>query len=192
MSIHVYIATSLDGFIARDDGSLDWLPGADGDAAAGDGEDYGYQAFIESVDVLMMGRHTFETVLGFGDWPYGELPVAVLNSGSVSIPAALTATVFALGGTPAQVLRSLQERGFEHVYVDGGQTIQRFLRAGLIDALTITRVPVLLGSGRPLFGALPADVALRHVETTAYASGLVQCRYAVVGARTDRVARAQP
>ena len=178
MRTSVYIATSLDGFIARGDGSLDWLPGGDGADVEG-GEDYGYQAFLRTVDVLVMGRRTFETVLGFGDWPYGDLPVAVLASPPPRIPEGLAATVFALAGTPGDVLRALEARGLEHAYIDGGVTIQRFLRAGCIDALTITRVPVLLGQGRPLFGALPGDVPLRHVETRAYDNGLVQSRYDV-------------
>ena len=182
MKASVYIATSLDGFIARENGALDWLPGADGGGGdgpgdgPGDSEDYGYHAFMATVDAIVMGRHTYETVRGFGDWPY-DMPVVVLSSRPVDIPTELKQSVEAMAGAPKEVFYRLADRGFEHLYVDGGATIQRFLRAGLIGRLTVTRVPVLLGSGIPLFGPLDRDIHLRHVETKSYASGLVQSIY---------------
>lgn len=178
MRLSVYIATSLDGFIARKDGGIDWLP--TGESAAG--EDYGYSAFMQSVDVLVMGRNTYELVRSFGgEWPYTK-PVIVLSSRKLDIPADLAPAVAQLAGEPDDVVSQLAARGFTHLYIDGGVTIQRFLRAGLIDQLILTRIPVLIGSGIPLFGELEADVQLTHLETNAYANGLVQSRYAVASA----------
>lgn len=173
MQVSVFIATSLDGFIARPDGGLDWLPG---DTV----EDHGYDAFMASIDALVMGRNTYETVLGFGVWPYGTRPVFVLSSRALeAVPTG--AVVERLSGEPAEVVAHLTERGFEHLYVDGGLTVQAFLRAGLIQRLIVTRIPVLIGSGIPLFGPVPHDVAVRHVSTRAFESGLVQSEYAVGG-----------
>jgi dihydrofolate reductase len=167
----VFIGTSLDGFIARADGGLDWLP-------TGGGEEHGYEAFIATVDALVIGRKTYETVLTFDSWPYGEKPVFVLSTGTLA-PAPPGAVVEHMSGPPAEILAQPAERGVQHVYVDGGITIQRFLQAGLIQRLVITRIPVLLGSGIPLFGPLPHDVVLKHVGTRQYASGLVQSEYVV-------------
>ncbi|MEZ4392809.1 MAG: dihydrofolate reductase family protein [Polyangiales bacterium] len=170
MSAAVYIAASVDGFIARADGGLDWLPPPEGS------EDYGYAAFMASVDALVMGRKTFETVLGFGEWPY-EKPVFVMSRAGVSIPERLAGRAEAVAGTPAEVLAALAARGLRRVYLDGGLTIHGFLAAGLVDELVITRVPVLLGEGIPLFHPRAGELKLRHVETRAFASGLVQSRY---------------
>jgi dihydrofolate reductase len=169
----VFIATSLDGFIARANGDLDWLP-------PGGGEEHGYDAFMATVDALVIGRKTFETVLTFDTWPYGEKPVYVLSTRPLA-PALPGAVVERMSGAPAEIVSQLAARGVQHAYVDGGITIQRFLQAGLIQRLIITRIPVLLGAGIPLFGALQRDIALRHVETRQYASGLVQSEYVVDG-----------
>jgi dihydrofolate reductase len=174
MNASVFIATSLDGFIARANGGIDWLP-------PGGGEEHGYDAFIASVDALVIGRNTFETVLTFGTWPYGEKPVFVLTTRPLPVPTPAGAVLERMSGDPREIVSQLALRGVRHIYVDGGITIQRFLRAGLIQRLIITRIPVLLGDGIPLFGALPGDVALRHVATRQYATGLVQSEY-VVGA----------
>jgi dihydrofolate reductase len=179
MKASVFIATSLDGFIARADGALDWLPGADGEAS--DAEDHGYGAFMAGVDAIVVGRLTFETVLTFAGWPYGARPVVVLSHGPVTIPPERAATVEWMSAPPAEVLRRLAARGARHAYVDGGRTIQAFVAAGLIERLFVTRVPVLLGGGIPLFGPLARDVRLRHVRTQAYPSGLVQSEYALDG-----------
>ena len=168
----VFIATSLDGFIAREDGALDWLPG-------GDVEDHGYHEFIASVDALVIGRKTFETVLSFSEWPYGSKPVVVLSSTPSRIVAPKGAVCEAIAGTPQEIVARLADRGMRDLYIDGGVTIQRFLEAGLIQRVIITRIPVLLGSGIPLFGALSRDVRLEHVATRSYPSGLVQSEYAI-------------
>lgn len=177
MKTSVYIATSLDGFIARGNGDLDWLPsGAD----AGSNGDYGYGAFMSTVDVVVMGRRTFEKVRTFGEWPFQQQQVVVLSTQVLEVPAELAGRVEWMCGAPADIVTKLAARGLRHAYVDGGQTIQRFLADGLVQRLILTRVPVLLGQGIPLFGALPQDVRLRHLSTHAYESGLVQSEYEVV------------
>jgi dihydrofolate reductase len=174
----VFIGISLDGFIAREDGGIDWLHESGGDP----GEDYGYGAFFDSVDALVMGRNTFDLVLTFPEWPYGTKPVIVLTSRPLEIPGALADRVSTLSGPPEEIVRRLGERGLTHVYVDGGKTIQSFLAAGLIQRMTITRLPILIGTGIPLFGPVPHDIKLRHVETRTYGNGLVQSTYDVVPA----------
>lgn len=175
MAAHVFIATSLDGFIARQDGSLDWLPVPEPGA-----EDYGYHAFMDTVDAVVMGRGTYEAVLAMGGgWTYPK-PVVVLSSRSVAMTPALSETVVPMSGAPSEVVAQCAARGWSSLYVDGGVTIQRFLRAGLIERLIVTRVPVLLGEGRPLFAAVPEDIRLRHVRTQAYDSGLVQSEYRIL------------
>lgn len=183
MKASVFVGTSLDGFLAREDGSLDFLP-------PGGGEPHGYDEFIASVDALVIGRKTFETVLGFDTWPYGEKPVFVLSTSPLpAVPP--EAVVERLSSAPADIATQLAARGLQHVYVDGGVTIQSFLAAGLIQRIIITRVPVLIGSGIPLFGALRNDVHLTHVETRQYASGLVRSEYIVSGG-AERPCRRTP
>ena len=165
----VFIGTSLDGYIARADGALDFLP-------PGGGEPHGYDEFMATVDALVIGRKTYETVLGFDEWVYGNKRVFVLSTQGLA-PAPPGAVVKHLCGEPGDIVAQLESRGIGHIYVDGGVTIQKFLRAGLIDRFIITRVPVLIGDGFPLFGALSGDIRLRHVATRSFASGLVQSEY---------------
>jgi len=175
MKISAYIATSLDGFIARMDGSLDWLP-----KPVEGGEDYGYGHFFESVDAIVMGRNTFETVLSFGQWPYADKPMWVLSSRELDLPAFVPQMVTRWSGSLTVLVEELIVRRVKKVYVDGGKTIQSFLRADLLDEITITTIPVLIGQGIPLFGPLEADVKLKLLESRAFEDGLVQNRYAVV------------
>ncbi len=170
MRVTVFIATSLDGYIAREDGGLDWLPVS--------AEPHGYEELMASVDALVMGRKTFETVLGFGQWPYGSKPIVVLSSRELGATPE-GAVLERMGGEPQEVVARLAERGMQHVYLDGGETIRRFLRAGLVDRMILTRVPVLLGSGVPLFGGTGGDIRWKHVGTRAFPSGLVQSEYEV-------------
>ena len=172
MMVSVFIGTSLDGFIARRNGAFDFLP-------PGGGEPHGYDEFIASVDAIVIGRKTFETVLTLEPWPYGKKRVVVLSSRPVDLSAVRGGVVEQMAGTPAQIVSQLAASGAHHLYVDGGITIQGFLRAGLIQRLIITRVPVLIGEGIPLFGTLPRDIALRHVATRQYPSGLVSSEYRV-------------
>jgi dihydrofolate reductase len=173
MKASVFVGASVDGFIARANGALDWLP-------PGGGEPHGYEEFMASVDALVIGRNTFDTVLTFGEWPYGPKPVFVLSSRELA-PAPTGALVERMSGAPAEILARLHARGFRHAYVDGGITIQHFLQAGLIQRLVITRVPVLIGAGIPLFGATDRDIGLSHVATRSFPSGLVQSEYAIAG-----------
>src|SRR6202041_2461130 len=173
MKVSVFIGTSVDGFIARAGGELDFLP-EDG------GEPHGYPEFIASVDALVIGRNTFEIVLAFPEWPYGDKRVVVLSSQPLDLSAVRGGRVEQMTGTPAEIVSKLAASGAQHLYVDGGITIQRFLRAGLVQRLIITRVPVLIGEGIPLFGTLPHDIRLRHVATKHYQSGLVQTEYEVL------------
>jgi dihydrofolate reductase len=166
----VFIGTSLDGFIARPDGTFDFLPD--------NPEPHGFEEFIASVDALVMGRNTYEVVLKFDGWPYGSKPVFVLSTRPLP-PAPAGAIVEHLNGAPEMIVAQLSARGIGHVYVDGGDTIQRFLRAGLIQRLIITRVPVLIGEGISLFGPTGKDIRLQHVATRHYPSGLVQSEYIV-------------
>jgi dihydrofolate reductase len=174
MMVSVFIGTSLDGFIARHNGEYDFLP-ADG------GEPHGYAEFIATVDALVIGRKTFETVLAFPEWPYGDRQVIVLSSRRpLDFSTVRGGRVEQMSGNPAEIIARLVARGFKHFYVDGGLTVQGFLRAGLVQRITITRVPVLIGDGIPLFGSLLHDVQLRHIATQSYASGLVKSEYEVV------------
>ncbi|AFY60965.1 dihydrofolate reductase family protein [Synechococcus sp. PCC 6312] len=173
----VFIATSLDGFIARSNGALDWLPQTPEDSP--DFTDYGYQAFMDSVDGVVLGRNTYELVKSFQPWPYGNRPVVVLSHHSCNVPAALRTTVTVMAAVPEQVVDYLSNQGIRSVYIDGGQTIQQFLRAGLIQDLIISRIPILLGEGIPLFGALTTDIPLVHQYTRSYDNGLVQSHYQV-------------
>jgi dihydrofolate reductase len=169
----VFVGVSLDGFIARPNGEFDFLP-ADG------GEPHGYDEFIATVDVIVIGRNTFETVLAMPEWPYGRKRVVVLSSRAIDVSAVRESPVEQMTGNPADIVAKLASQGARHLYVDGGITIQRFLHEGLIQKITITRVPVLIGSGIPLFGPLDGDIRLRHVATQTYAGGLVKSEYEVL------------
>ena len=174
MTASAFVGASVDGFIARPNGDLDWLP-------AGGGEPHGYDEFMATVDAIVIGRKTFEAVLTFPAWPYGDKRVVVLSSRPIDLSVATVrgAVVERMGGPPAEIVSELAAGGAHHLYVDGGITIQGFLREGLIQRLVITRVPVLIGDGIPLFGSLPRDIRLRHIVTRHYPSGLVQSEYHV-------------
>jgi dihydrofolate reductase len=178
MKCSVFIATSLDGYIARADGSIDWLLAAHAKAAAG--EDFGFQAFFASVDALVMGRKTLEQVLTFPDWQYGEKPIVAMSRTWRGLPDACPATVTLSDRSPKEVVATLYERGARHLYIDGGATIRGFLAARLIDELTITTIPIILGDGIRPFGPPAADVPLCHEETRPYACGFVQSKYRVI------------
>jgi dihydrofolate reductase len=178
MMVSVFVGTSLDGFMARSNGDTDFLP-------EGGGEPHGYDEFIASVDALVIGRKTFETVLAYPVWPYGKKRVVVLSSQPIDFSAVRGGVVEQMGGHPAEIVAKLAASGVRHIYVDGGITIQRFLSAGLVQRLTITRVPVLIGEGIPLFGTLPHDLRLKHIRTQQYPSGLVKSEYEVVAELPD-------
>ena len=126
-----------------------------------------------------MGRHTFEKVLTFDGWPYSKHKVVVLSSRAITIPPQVSDSVELLSSAPHEVVKHLAAQGAKHMYVDGGKTIQRFLNAGLINELIITRIPILIGDGIPLFGAVSRDIKLKHLETRSFENGFVQSRYCI-------------
>jgi dihydrofolate reductase len=168
MKISIFCGVSVDGFIARKNDDLDFLPS--------DPEPHGYDEFIATVDAMVMGRRTFDKVLSFGPWPFKKR-VIVLSHRPVDLSVAADGLLEQMAGAPAEIVARLADRGLQHLYIDGGITIQEFLRAGLVQRMIVTRIPVLIGDGIPLFGALPKDIRLRHVATRQYASGLVQSEY---------------
>lgn len=173
MTVTVFVGVSVDGFIARPDDGLDWLP-------EGGGEPHGYEELMASVDALVIGRRTFEKVLTFTPWPYGSKRVVVLSHEALDLSKAIGANLTQMAGPPQDIVARLAAEGAAHLYVDGGLTIQEFLRAGLVQRLILTRVPVLIGAGIPLFGGLSADIRLEHVRTSDFPSGLVQSEYRVL------------
>jgi dihydrofolate reductase len=177
MKTSVYVGTSLDGFIARLDGSIDWLNEAQ--SMVPEGEDCGYKAFMDSVDALIMGRKTFEQVLTFGPWHYGDTPVVVLSHNPVAIPPNLPDTVSHSSESPKALLQRLSGQGVEHVYIDGGSTIQGFLAESLVDEIVITRIPTVVGEGISFFASIDKDIKLTHLGTTVYEFGFVQSTYSV-------------
>ncbi|MGF6150178.1 dihydrofolate reductase family protein [Pseudomonas fluorescens] len=170
---HVFIATSLDGFIARPDGDIDWLLQRDDPT-----EDHGYSAFIADKDVIVMGRGSYEKALTFDTWFY-DRPVVVLSEqlADSAVPEALTGKLRFSNLKPRDLMEEMAKQGVRRVYVDGGQLVQSFLREGLIADMVITTVPVLIGAGRPLFGALEQDIDLKLVSSRCFPSGLVQSTY---------------
>lgn len=173
MKLSVFCGVSVDGFLARADDTFDFL-------LTGEQEPHGFNEFLASVDVVVMGRRTFEVVQRLGHLElYGGKPTMVLSRRSLDLPTGTAAAIEQMPGEPAEIVKQLESREFKHAYVDGGITIQRFLAAGLIDRMVITRVPVLIGAGIRLFGPVPSDINLRHVATRSYPGGLVQSEYEI-------------
>lgn len=169
----VYIGTSLDGYIADKNGSLDWLDSIPNPTL----DDLGWSDFLDRVDALIMGKNTFETILGFGKtWPY-NIPVFVLSNKIKVVPKELMDKVEIIKGEIKDIIESLNNRGFQNLYIDGGKTIQSFLNLDLIDELIITKIPILLGGGTPLFGELDNNLIFTHVKTEVYLDQLVKSHY---------------
>jgi dihydrofolate reductase len=169
----VYVGTSLDGYIADRDGGLDWLESVPNP----DKDDMGWAEFIDSIDAIVMGRMTMETVLGFGiGWPY-EKKVFVLSNSLSTLPDGLNNQVELIKGSPVEITSRLNAEGYKNLYIDGGFTIQSFLKADLIDEMIITRIPILLGGGVSLFGSLPEHLMFEHISTETYLGELVSSRY---------------
>jgi len=160
MAVYVYVATSLDGFIAAPDGGLDWLM----EIPNPDQNDYGYAEFMSGIDAIVMGRNTFEMVLTFGSWPYNK-PVFVLSNSLEDVPESLAGKAEVISGDVQAVVSQLKQRGFLNLYADGGRVIQSFLEADLVDEMIITRAPILLGDGIPLFGSLTKRLEFGHEKT---------------------------
>lgn len=171
MKASVFVGVSVDGFIARPDGAFDFL------SIGGVGPE-GFDEFLATVDALVMGRKTYEVVLKLATWPYGEKPVYVLSHHDLPTPPS-GISVEQMSGEPEDIVARLTARGIGHIYVDGGITIQRFLRAGLIQHLTVTHVPVLIGEGIALFGPLQRDIVLRLISSREFPGGAVRSEYAI-------------
>ncbi|MES9833665.1 MAG: dihydrofolate reductase family protein [Candidatus Thiodiazotropha sp. DIVDIV] len=174
MTSYVYIAQSLDGYIAGPNGELDWLDEIDNPEQS----DFGFSAYMSNIDALIMGRKTYEKVLSFGMWPYDK-PVFVASNSLCELPVVADGKAFLLSGTPKEMVRSLNERGCFNLYVDGGSLIQSFLIANLIDKIIITTVPVILGGGITLFGKMPRRFKLNHLDTEVLINQLVKTSYDV-------------
>ena len=172
---HVFIATSLDGYIARRNDDIDWLTGF-----PTLGEDHGYDAHIAAMDGIIMGRGTYEKVLSFDQWYYTK-PTIVLSRtlDPQSVPDHLKDQIEIFAGTPDEAMTLVAACGWQKIYADGGRLIQSFLREGLIEDMIVSTIPTLLGDGIPLFGPLDNDIALEHMGTKSFPSGLVQSKYRV-------------
>jgi len=169
----VYIATSLDGYIAPEDGSLDWL----GTVPNPEGDDLGFGEFIKRIDAVVMGRLTFEVVQSFDlGWHY-PVPGIILSSTLKSLPAEFQDQTFLTSGTPSEIVAFALSKGFQNLYIDGGTTIQRFLSADLVDEMIITEIPILLGGGDQLFGSLQSQLKFELVETTTLLGQMVKRHY---------------
>ncbi|WP_394241260.1 dihydrofolate reductase family protein [Vibrio astriarenae] len=169
----VFIATSLDGFIADKEGKLDWLHSVPNP----DNIDTGFFSLMERVDGLIMGRNTLDVVLSFGcDWPYTK-PVYVLSNTMQTVPEELEGKVFLVKGELKNILSELSAQGVNDLYIDGGATIQNFLREDLIDEMVITRFPILLGGGAPLFGDLDQPLNFKVSKSEVVLGNLVQTTF---------------
>jgi dihydrofolate reductase len=174
MSNTVYIATSLDGFIARTDGTIDWLMNLPNPNHS----DYGFSSFLERIDGIIMGRKSFEAVLAFDEWPYQRpVPVFVLSNTLHDLPVKCSGKAEIIKGELPDIIAKLKGKGINNLYIDGGQTIQGFLREDLIDEMIITRVPILLGSGVPLFDRENIELEFEHDQTQVFNNILVRSRY---------------
>jgi dihydrofolate reductase len=179
MKTIVYIGTSLDGYIARTNGDLDWLVQFEEPVKDA------YAEFIRKIDAVVIGRATFEKVLTFPTWPY-EKKVFVLSTRVKKIPEKLIGKVIVLSMKPREVLGYLSKEGFSNIYVDGGKVIQGFLKEDCIDEMIITKAPLLIGSGIPLFGDLKHDLQFEHIRTKVFSNGLVMSHYKRIKANSDR------
>ena len=178
VKISVFIGTSLDGFIAREDGDIGWLNDANKKVTSG--ENFGFKSFLGSVDLIIMGRKTFEQVISFDQWPYNDTKMIVLTSKNVEIPEKLKETVTTYNvSSPEQLVNELSYQSINHIYVDGGMVIQDFLSARLVNEITVTIVPILIGKGKSFSGLLSKDLFLQHLKTTVYDFGFVQNTYRI-------------
>lgn len=170
LQVVYYVASSLDGFIATPDGGIDWLAPFESS-----GEDYGYSAFYESIDAIIVGSTTFAQTLTFGEWPYPGKPVWVFSSRALEVDHD---DVTVTHESPGTVAGQIERRGLSRAWlVGGGALAGSFLQAGLITEFVVSVIPIILGSGIPLFGASEAQTRLRLLAVTPYADGVCQLRY---------------
>ena len=169
----VYIATSIDGYIAKKDGDIDWLH----ELPNPDESDFGFAQFMERVDALVMGRKSYEKVLSFDcEWPYSK-KVFVLSNTLKEVDSSVSDKAEVISGDLKDIVSRLNERGYENLYIDGGKTIQSFLCKDMIDEINLSRIPVILGDGIPLFVSQDSMINFEHLKTTSFENGLVQSRY---------------
>jgi len=172
MTNYIYIATSLDGFIATSDGKIDWL----NEIPNPENSDYGFAEFMNSIDALVMGRKSFEKVLPFDSWPYNK-PVFVLSNTLTTLPENMADKAEIINGDLHDIIKKLNEQGYSKLYIDGGRTIQNFLKEDLIDEMIITKIPILLGKGIPLFGEIDQRLKFKHMRTEVFNNSLVMSYY---------------
>jgi len=184
MKFSVYIATSADGYIATLDGGVDWLHTAGStEADMGANQDMGFGSFIGSVDCMIMGRKCMEMISSMNltpeKWPYGNVHIVVLSHSIKEPPKNLSDKVEMFSGEIHDLVRKLENKGFKHAYIDGGSTITSFLNLKLINEMTITKAPVLLGEGIPLFGKIDDYIKLEKSEATVFPNDFIQIKYSV-------------
>ncbi len=178
VKVSVFIGTSLDGYISRGDGRIDWLEKANKRVTSG--EDFGFNSFLNSIDLLIMGRKTFEQVIKFEGWLYKDTKIIVMSARQIEIPGNLMGAVTVTKESPTQLIGRLSNESIKHVYVDGGMVIHSFLASRLVNEITVTIVPILIGNGKSFSGILPMDISLQHLKTTVFESGFVQIQYRVI------------
>ena len=176
MKISVFIATSLDGYIARPNGDISWLMEADD---SGGKEDYGYKEFSDTVDCMVIGRNSMEKVMSFPEWSYKGKRVIVLSNTLKEAPSQLQNKIELYSGSLIKLVAKLKDDGCKRIYIDGGKTIQSFINEELITDITITKIPILLGEGLSLFGKIKHDIKLNHIVSKSYPSGFVKSTYEI-------------
>ena len=184
MKCSAFIATSVDGFIARVDGSIDWLNTAGNSEADMENQaDMGMNDYMSSIDCMVMGRKCMDTISNMNltaeQWPYGDIKIMVLSNSLKEAPENLKGKVEMYSGDLHQLISNLEEKGFKHAYIDGGTSIQNFINLKLIDEITITRIPVLLGEGISLFGKTFKDIKLEHARANTFPNDFIQVKYKV-------------
>jgi len=184
MKCSVFIATSTDGYIADENGSLDWLQvSGNQEADMSENPDMGFAGYVSSVDCMVMGRKCMETISSFNltseQWPYGDIKIYVLSNTLKTVPENLSGKAEMYAGVLSDLVCKLEQDGYKHAYIDGGSTITSFLNQQLINEITITRVPVILGGGIPLFGKLEKPVQLREASATVFPNDYIQIKYSV-------------
>jgi dihydrofolate reductase len=183
MKCSAYIATSVDGYIATIDGDVDWLHTSGNMEADMGSEDMGFRSYIDSVDCMIMGRKCMEMIssmdLSPEQWPYGDMHIVVLSNTLKTPPENLHGKVELYSGDIESLILRLENNGFKHAYIDGGSTITSFINLKLINEITITRVPILLGDGIPLFGKTHKSVKLTNTQVSVFPNDFSQVKYSV-------------
>ena len=183
MICSIYVATSVDGYIATVDGGVDWLHSAGNLEADMGSEDMGFQSFMDSVDCMIMGRKCMEMISSMNltpeQWPYGDVRIVVLSNTVKEPPENLRGKIEMYSGDIQELIIKLESSGFKHAYIDGGTTITSFINLDLVDEMTITKAPVLLGEGIPLFGKINKRINLEEANASVFPNNFIQIKYTV-------------